>query len=301
MPELSSLPIHQQQLRELELTSKETTTIHWPRTRDSEIKVMRDEQSGVVFLEHMPDLQAHYESKTFSKKTEAEVQTREGLLTLRRNDDLDRRFEQTKDYINGRSVCDFGTGRGLYLDKAVSIADQVSGVEIRQDLRDLILNRLGSSVPVYSDISLASNPFDIVTLFHVLEHIPDQIGVLKSILSQLAPGGRVFVEVPHARDFLTEEVQSAAYCDFTYWSEHLVLHTKKSLETFLRHAGFVDVSVTGFQRYGLANHMYWLQHGKPGGHEHYSHLVDEKTDAAYRQNLINRDKTDTLVAVAVRP
>jgi len=295
------LPPYQQQLKELGLISDETTLVHWPRTRDSDIPVLRDQRSGVIFLERLPDLQAHYDNKTISAKADAEVLTREGVLTLKRNDDLDRRLAQTIDLVSGRNICDFGTGRGLYLDYVVSAAKSVSGVEIRKDLCDLIGQRLGDKVSLYADVSHAPIPFDLVTLFHVLEHIPDQIGILRAIFDQLAPGGQVFVEVPHARDFLTEDIRSAAYCDFTYWSEHMVLHTQASLAAFLNAAGFVDISVSGFQRYGLANHLYWLQHGKPGGHDKYAHLVNDEADAAYRRNLVQRDRSDTLIALARKP
>ncbi|MCV0427910.1 MAG: class I SAM-dependent methyltransferase [Roseibium sp.] len=297
----SSPPLFQKQLYELALISDKTTRVHWPCTRDSDIPVLRDEESGVVFLAQLPDLQAHYDKKTISKNSEAEVFTREGLLKLKRNDDLRRRLDQTRDLISGRKICDFGTGRGLFLDHAISVARNVSGVEIRKDMCDMIRKRLGDSVSLFSDITHAPEQFDVVTLFHVLEHIPDQIGILRAIFESLAPGGLIFVEVPHARDFLIEDIKSEAYCNFTFWSEHMVLHTKESLAVFMRDAGFVGISVDGFQRYGLANHLYWLQHRKPGGHEHYAHLVDDEADAAYSRNLVRRDRSDTLIAVARKP
>jgi hypothetical protein len=78
----------------------------------------------------------------------------------------------------------------------------------------------------------------------------------------------------------------------------LILHTRQSLEIFLREAGFGDICVIGYQRYPLANHMYWLANGKPGGHKEWPFLLDAELDKAYRNLLAQMDKTDTLIAVA---
>ncbi len=40
--------------------------------------------------------------------------------------------------------------------------------------------------------------FDVVTAFHVLEHVPDPVAVARRMLDWLAPGGLLIVEVPNA-------------------------------------------------------------------------------------------------------
>ena len=105
-------------------------------------------------------------------------------------------------------------------------------------------------------------------------------------------------EVPHARDFLLQTLELKAFREFTLWSEHLVLHTRDSLHRFMAEAGFRDVSVRGFQRYGLSNHLYLLRHEMPGGHQHYFHLTRGDLDAAYGQMLAEIDQTDTLMCLA---
>ncbi|MEP4034021.1 class I SAM-dependent methyltransferase [Roseibium polysiphoniae] len=291
-------PEHIRQLTDLNLISTDTSEVHWPRTRDTDIPVLRDTQSDVIFLSRLPDLKLHYAQKTIGKRPEAEVQTNSGVVRLKRNEDLERRLSQTKALAVGKRVCDFGTGQGLYLDAISEVSAATCGIEIRADLSELIAKRLGSKVEIASDISATAGSFDLVTLFHVLEHVPDQLGVLKSIHSALAPGGRVFVEVPHARDFLSHELALPDYRDFIYWSEHLVLHTRESLSAFLTAAGFRRIRIEPLQRYAFSNHLYWLHKQKPGGHEHYAHMSSPDLDRAYAAQLAELDRTDTLVAIA---
>ena len=78
----------------------------------------------------------------------------------------------------------------------------------------------------------------------------------------------------------------------------MLLHTKESLNTFLNLAGFSNIAISGFQRYPLANHLYWLTHGKPGGHVAWKQLRTANLDAAYSDMLSGIDKTDTLIAIA---
>ena len=47
----------------------------------------------------------------------------------------------------------------------------------------------------------------------------------------------MIIEVPHARDFLIETFDINSFKDFTFWSEHLILHTKESLVAFAKESG----------------------------------------------------------------
>jgi hypothetical protein len=54
----------------------------------------------------------------------------------------------------------------------------------------------------------------------------------------------------------------------------------------------------GYQRYPLANHLYWLTSGKPGGHKEWSFLINPELDRSYSNVLKQINRTDTLIALA---
>jgi len=44
----------------------------------------------------------------------------------------------------------------------------------------------------------AAGSFDVISAFHVLEHVPGPVAVARRMLEWLAPGGLVIIEVPNA-------------------------------------------------------------------------------------------------------
>lgn len=135
-------------------------------------------------------------------------------------------------------------------------------------------------------------------MFHVLEHLPYQVKTLKSLKSRLNRKGKIIIEVPHAEDFLILQKELKEFKDFTFWSEHLILHTYKSLKTVLLKSGFKKINIKYYQRYNFSNHLGWFLKKKPGGHEFYKKIISKELNLSYCENLKNLGQTDTLIAIA---
>ena len=106
--------------------------------------------------------------------------------------------------------------------------------------------------------------YDIITLFHVLEHMPDPRSSLISLGEKLHPHGELIIEVPNANDALLSLYQSPDFKKFAYWSCHLFVFNEYSLATLIRQAGYKVNYIKQNQRYPLSNHLHWLSRGKPG-------------------------------------
>ena len=133
----------------------------------------------------------------------------------------------------------------------------------------------------------------------MLEHLPNPLAELLTLRRKLSSAGTLIIEVPRGRDFLISAARNKAFIEHTLWSQHLVLHTRDSLDLLLRAAGFDNVLIAGVQRYGLANHLGWLSSGTPGGHKGpLSAVEDEALRSSYEAWLARLDATDTLVAIA---
>jgi SAM-dependent methyltransferase len=173
----------------------------------------------------------------------------------------------------------------------------VSGIELQKEIRDYLTTSghvmYGSLKQIPDNVN-----YDVISLFHVFEHLSTPLKYLNDIWNKLEEKGKIIIEVPHANDALLSLYDVHEFKNFTFWSEHLILHTRMSLEIYLKKAGFKNIVISGYQRYPLANHLYWLNKKKPGGHIEYNFLANENIDLEY-QNVLNKiDKTDTLIAIA---
>jgi SAM-dependent methyltransferase len=83
--------------------------------------------------------------------------------------------------------------------------------------------------------------YDVVTMFYVLEHLPDPLGALRKTLDLLAPGGMILLRVPHTTPIvrlLTPFGVGGSLYDPPF---HLYDFSPSVLREMLRRTGFVDV------------------------------------------------------------
>lgn len=216
-------------------------------------------------------------------------------LNETKKDDI-RRFNMLDSLVVNRNVLDFGCGAGGFLKKVAAVANCAVGIELEDRARHH-LNTL-NNLTVFKKISDISSceKFDIITAFHVLEHLPDPLETLKVLKNITLDDGYIVVEVPNSDDALLTLFDSDAFQKFTYWSQHLFLFNSANLKTLARKSGLEVVSVKHVQRYPLANHLQWLAKNKPGGHRDWAFLCSETLDKAYEAQLAGLGITDTIVA-----
>ena len=285
-------------LIELDLIDADSIEEFYPSVRDSDdlevdIKVLKCLKSGIIFLSRTD----HIDFEKYNTKEDPEHFTVRGekLPTGDVRDD-DRRAEEFRHLIADKNWLDFGAGYGWLLERLGPFASTAAGIEASALQRQKVKTK---GYDVYPDIkSLSGRKFDIISMFHVFEHLTSPIDLLAELRDHLNPGGQIVMDVPHARDILIDRFASSAFKNFTFWSEHLVLHTRQSLETFIRAAGFSDVVVEGYQRYPLSNHLHWLARKQRGGHDIWKDLNSPQLHTAYAEILSAVDQTDSLVAFA---
>jgi 2-polyprenyl-3-methyl-5-hydroxy-6-metoxy-1,4-benzoquinol methylase len=99
---------------------------------------------------------------------------------------------------NGR-LLDFGCGGGSFLERMHRHGWRVTGVDISRTAVERIRTELGlralmGSLP-HPDLDPAS--FDVISMWHSLEHVHDPLGVLREAHRLLVPGGKLVVAVPN--------------------------------------------------------------------------------------------------------
>ncbi len=276
------------------------------KTRDKNIKVFKDKKSNIIFLEKYltkikyysafkeKDRDAYHPSKKIFSVTK--IKNKGYIKTLHLEDDL-RRNLNFKKYLKNKNILDFGCGYGGFLDLSKKYSNYCNGVELDKNCLKFIKNKL-KFIKVENNLNNFEKNFEVITMFHLLEHMPHQVQTLKNLKNKIKKNGKIIIEVPSAQDFLLSFDSLPEFKQFTFWSEHLILHTEVSLKKVLIKAGFKKIKIFYFQRYSLANHLGWFIERKPGGHDFYKHIPDKKILKSYRDFLIKTKKTDTLIAIA---
>jgi len=287
-----------EQLISLNIASTDSFIPFHPRTRDrADIAVLRCSRSGVMVLANADATDRHvYEDRDDLSYWNAA--TRQEAKNLTWQDD-ERRADQFGALLRGKTWLDVGTGLGALLDLMDGKVKSMAAVEPQSGPRRELAKLGYQTFQTIEDVP--SKSYDIITLFHVFEHIPNPLEALRTISSKLVKGGKLVMEVPHARDALISWYGSEPFKNFTFWSEHLILHTRESLRAFVRAAGFENLLVEGYQRYPLSNHLHWLAQAKPGGHLEWGQFQDSDLDSAYHKVLSKLDLTDTLILTATLP
>lgn len=256
---------------------------------DPALQILECNNCGLVTLSSMQHIRSdHYENSGMHGDTLPPI---ESWLKETEQDDQ-RRFEMLRAVMVNSKLLDFGCGTGGFLRKAQTLAAEVAGVE----LENRILRYWGNTMPLHGDLENAGDGYDLITAFHVVEHLPDPRAILKKLATLLSSQGRLVLEVPSSEDALLTLYDSDVFQRFTYWSQHLFLFNAETLRILAAQAGLRVVSIQQFQRYPLSNHLYWLCRKLPGGHRYWSFLDTPALTEAYSASLAAIGKCDTIIS-----
>lgn len=110
------------------------------------------------------------------------------------------RFEKIAQLLSHRKmVLDVGTGGGEFAYLLQALGHSVSGIEPNRGYADHSIRNYGLNVQVgfVQDAAFPPESFDVVTIWHVLEHTEDPGHVLALLRSWLKVDGMLVVEVPN--------------------------------------------------------------------------------------------------------
>lgn len=258
-------------------------------------KVLECSNCSLVFLNDDTHIsENHYEQSQMHDKQLDLAESRSETKV----DDM-RRINLLESEIKNKNLVEVGCGNGGFLTLARQIAKSAVGIEPEiKNHDDFKLEHLSvySSINAYAKDLNNNTDYkpDIIVSFHVIEHVKNPLEFLLQILSLLKPSGKAYIETPNSNDALIKLYDSAAFQDFTYWDNHLVLFNKESFEHMSKKLSGVTFRSIPVQRYGIANHLYWLANGKPGGHKKWNFLENTLMNKQYQELLADQNMNDTL-------
>jgi len=148
------------------------------------------------------------------------------------------RFEKIERLLPSRkAVLDVGTGGGEFAYLLQSLGHHVNGIEPNKGYADYSIREYGLTVQVgfVQDAAFPPESFDVVTIWHVLEHTEDPGSVLALLRSWLKVDGILVVEVPSV-----EATCQAPHS--TFHEAHLYNFNVVSLRRLAKKHGLHEVS-----------------------------------------------------------
>ena len=136
------------------------------------------------------------------------------------------------------SLLDIGCGRGILIELFQKRGWRVLGTQLSRTAAESARRQRGVEVAVgdLPDLGLEDKSFRVVTLYHVLEHVPRPDEYLREVRRLLEEGGLLVIEVPNHGGLGFRLLRTRHFC-FDY-PNHLVFFTPSSLAGLLGSEGF---------------------------------------------------------------
>lgn len=263
--------------------------------------ILRCDRCGAVRMNDL-DVEEHERVQEEGKQIdELDLDPLSESYTQRNLVDVDRRKRRLREHLNGdERLLDFGTGMGHFLEAIENDVAEVVGSELNTQRIEFIRRELGHEIHRGTEALLEEygpNSFDIVTMFHVLEHLPRPVDQLEQVHELLTDDGLLVIEVPNHDDWLLSV--SGSYADFYYQEAHAYYFSPRTLYLALVMGGFGS-EIDGTQRYSFRNAKHWLLAGEPeiDSPSRYDGTWSDTPDTLYSGLLNVFDRSDTLWAVA---
>jgi SAM-dependent methyltransferase len=140
-------------------------------------------------------------------------------------------------------LLDVGCGTGLFLHLAHQAGMKPQGIELSRSAGEY--GRVNYGLDIYTgsleSAGLPEESFDIITMSHVLEHLPDPVAALRRLAGALKPGGLLFLSVPN---FDSVEARFFGRRWFSLDApRHLYQFTPDTLSKVLAAAGLAPVQI----------------------------------------------------------
>ncbi len=137
-----------------------------------------------------------------------------------------------------RRSLDIGSSSGEFVYLMHTLGFQAKGIEPHAGYATYARNMLGIDVNnVTLQQGLASEAawsLDLISMFHVLEHLPDPVSALRTMGEKLKPEGLLYIEVPNALRLCSPH--------YMFFRAHTLYFTGETLRNLLEIAGFKIVA-----------------------------------------------------------
>jgi 2-polyprenyl-3-methyl-5-hydroxy-6-metoxy-1,4-benzoquinol methylase len=186
-----------------------------------------------VFTNPIPqDLSGYYETTNYLSHNTGDNGIMGNLYSMLRNINIKRKYKLVTNYNPSGKILDIGCGTGELLNYFKNNKWEVSGVEPNDTARAFANKKFNIDISKEEALEvLPPNNFDVISMWHVLEHVSDLHNRLSQISKLLKKEGTIFIALPNLNS-----PDSKKYKE--YWSaidvpRHLYHFTEQSFKNLI--------------------------------------------------------------------
>lgn len=145
-----------------------------------------------------------------------------------------KRLDQIENYLKGGKLLDVGCAYGFFLELAKKNGWQMQGLEISEAAYRYAKNNLRLPVlnKALEEAKFKNESFDVVTLFDVIEHLPNPNATIKEIRRILKPNGLLVITTPDIGSIVAK-LLGKNWEEVKRVREHIYFFSKSTLKSML--------------------------------------------------------------------
>lgn len=231
-----------------------------PLTQAPSINFYQCGQCGVIFLNPQPTvetLQRQYGGQELLATGPASAWFTHG--NFHKKEIFRTRLRNVLRYKAQGDLLDMGCGMGDFCAVAKEAGFRVFGTEFSDQYAEVAKGTAGLEqvfVGRLQDLDFGGRLFDVISLWHVLEHLPDPLPTLLKLKTLLKPGGVIAIEVPNVEQNRKRPMYRVDIEDYPIDRlEHLFYYSGRALQHACTHAGLKVLGVNFVDAHQPAKHM----------------------------------------------
>ncbi len=206
-----------------------------------EFELLYDESLKMLVTEPQPqDLDKYYESDNYISHTDASKSFFDKIYQTVKKYSLWKKVRLIENYAtDGKTLLDVGAGTGDFLLAAKNKDWDIEGIEPNQDAK---IRAQEKGIELLANLDLLSNnKYDIITLWHVLEHLSNLDEQIKKVVTLLNEKGTLIIAVPNFNSYDAKHYKK-------YWAgydvpRHLWHFSKEAIEKLFSYHGMRVIKV----------------------------------------------------------
>jgi 2-polyprenyl-3-methyl-5-hydroxy-6-metoxy-1,4-benzoquinol methylase len=170
------------------------------------------------------------------------------------------RYATLRSFLKSADVIlDVGSGGGELVYLLRGLGYDARGIEPNEGYARYAKDelRLPIAIGFFKELSLSEQIYDVITLYHVLEHLEDPFGTIAGLRPLLKPGGHLIIEVPNIEGTCGEPAHRFHFA-------HLYNFNPATLAALARKAGYTILE-TSISSDGGNVAVFLQKAGEPSG------------------------------------